>query len=126
MEYIFNFLKYLGLFFIFIIVIAIFISLLELTGLNSIIINKLGIILTALSFFIISAKASNEQMGKGYILGLKLGLSFIIFLIIINLILFQSKFNLDRFIYYIILISSGILGGSFGKNFNFKLFAKKK
>lgn len=126
MEKILKYLKYLGLFFIFIIVIAILTSLINLTGLNSILVNKLGIILTALSFFIIASIASSEQKEKGYILGLKLGIIFIFFLLLVNLIIFKSKFNLDRIIYYIILTASGVLGGSFGKNFKINLFARKK
>ena len=49
-------------------------------------------------------------------MGIKLSLIFIILMVIINLILFKSSFNIGRFIYYIILIASAILGGSFGKN----------
>jgi len=115
-----NYLKFLGLFSLFIIVIAIISSLINLTGLNSILINKLSVILTAISFFIVIAIASNEFNEKGYILGIKLGLIFIISLLLINLLIFKSSFSIDRFIYYTILLASGILGGSFGKNINFK------
>ncbi len=126
MKKILNYLKYLGLFIIFIIVIGIITSLISLTGINSVLINKMGIILTALSFFLITSIASSENKDKGYILGFKLGLFLVLTLLIINLIIFKSKFSIDRLIYYIILISSGILGGSFGKNFKIKLFARKK
>ncbi len=115
-----TYLKYLGLFLIFIIVIATVTSLINLTGLNSNFLTKLSIILTAISFFLISAKASHEILEKGYILGLKLGLIFIISLVIINLIIFRSPFNIDRIIYYLILLFSSILGGSFGKNIKIK------
>lgn len=111
-----NYLKYFGLFIIFILGIAIVTSLINLTGLNSVIINKLSVILTAISFFFVSIKASRENLDKGYILGLKLGLIFVIFLILVNLIFFKSNISLDRFIYYVILIASSVLGGSFGKN----------
>ncbi|MCM1052715.1 MAG: TIGR04086 family membrane protein [Ruminococcus sp.] len=126
MEKLLNYLKYLGLFIVFIIVISLITSLISLTGINSILINKLGIILTALSFFIVASIASSETKEKGYILGLKLGLLFIIILLFTNLIIFKSSFSIDRLLYYIILISSGILGGSFGKNFKINLFARKK
>ena len=72
------------------------------------------------TLFIISAKASNNLNEKGYILGIKLGLLFVILLILLNLIISKSPFNIDRIIYYIILIASSILGGSFGKNFKIK------
>lgn len=119
-----NYLKYIGIFFLFIIGIAIITSLINLTNINSNIINKLAVILTALSFFIVSALASKNLNEKGYILGIKLSLLFVILMILINLIFFKSSFSIDRFIYYIILIISGILGGSFGKNLKIKKLAK--
>ena len=113
-----EYLKYLGLFLIFILIITLLTSLINLTNINTVLISKISIILTAISFFIISTKASSKI--KGYILVLKLGLLFVIFLLLINIIFFKSAFNIDRIIYYIILIASSILGGSFGKNFHFK------
>ena len=115
-----NYLKYFGLFCIFIIVIAIITSLINLTGIKSITISKLSVILTALSFFIISVLASNKTKERGIVLGLKLGLSFIIILILVNLIVFKSPFNIDRLTYYIILLASSLLGGSIGKNIKLK------
>ena len=114
------YLKYFGLFFVFIIGIAIITSLINLTGIKSITISKLSVILTAISFFVIAVLASHKTKERGITLGLKLGLSFVILLILINLIVFRSPFNIDRLIYYIILIASSILGGSFGKNIKFK------
>ena len=111
-----NYLKYLGIFLIVVFVIAIITALIHLTGFNSDFLNKLSIILTALSFFIITCSASKKTKEKGFILGLKLALLFIFLLIIINLIIFKSSFNIDRIIYYLILLMSGILGGAFGKN----------
>ena len=120
-----NYLKYFGLFFIFIIVIAIITSLINLTGIKSITISKLSVILTAISFFIIAILASHNTKERGIILGLKLGLSFVILLILVNLILFKSPFNIDRLIYYIILIMSSLLGGSIGKNIKIHKKARK-
>lgn len=118
-----EYMKYLGIFMLFVVVIAIITSLINLTGIGSNFISKLGIILTAVSFFVVTALASRKSQDKGYLLGIKLGLIFVITLIIVNLIAFKSGFNIDRLIYYTILIASGTLGGSFGKNFNFN---KKK
>lgn len=115
-----TYLKYFGLFFIFIIVIAVITSLINLTGIKSVTISKLSVILTAISFFVIAVLASHKTKERGITLGLKLGLSFVILLILINLIVFRSPFNIDRLIYYIILIASSILGGSFGKNIKLK------
>ena len=115
-----EYLKYFGYFFLIIILIAIITSLINLTGLGSITISKLSVILTALSFFIISFIAAHKSKERGIIIGLKLGLSFVLILFLINLIAFKSSFNIDRLIYYTILIASSLLGGSFGKNIKLK------
>lgn len=119
-----NYLKYIGMFIIFIVVIALATSLINLTGINSNITNKVSVILTALSFFIVSALASKSSNEKGYVLGIKLGLIFVLLMTLINLLFFKSSFNIDRIIYYSILIISSILGGSFGKNLKIKKFAR--
>lgn len=119
-----SYFKYIGIFLIFIVGIAIGTSLINLTGFKPNLINKLAVILTALSFFIVSAMASKNITEKGYILGIKLGLIFIILMVLINLIFFKSGFNIDRIIYYTILIISSILGGSFGKNLKIKKLAR--
>ena len=119
-----SYFKYIGIFVIFIVGISIGTSLINLTGFKPNLINKLAVILTALSFFIISALASKNITEKGYILGIKLGLLFVILMILINLIFFESGFNIDRIIYYTILIISSILGGSFGKNLKIKKLAR--
>lgn len=111
-----QYLKYLGIFMLVIICIGVITSLINLTGISNNLISKISTILCAFSFFGVVASASKNTNEKGYILGVKLGLIFIISLIIINLILFKSNMSVDRIIYYIILLASGILGGSFGKN----------
>ena len=121
-----HYLKYIGLYFLILIIITILISLINLTNINTNLITKIGIILSALSFFIVSAKASNDFNEKGYLLGLKLGLILIITLVIINLIIFHSSFKIDRLIYYVILLASSLLGGSFGKNIKIKKLIPKK
>lgn len=110
------YLKYIGIFFLLTLLIAITSSLFSLTSLSMPLINKLAIILNAISFFFISSLASHKTKEKGYKVGLKLGLLFILLLILINLIFLHTKFSIDRIIYYIILLASSILGGSFGKN----------
>ena len=79
-----NYLKYIGIFILFMIIIALITSLINLTGLNTSLINKFSI----------------------------------------NFIFFKSSFSIDRLIYYIILIISGILGGSFGKNLKIKKLSR--
>ena len=117
LNYIINYLKYIGIFIIFIISISFVTSLINLTNVNYLLINKLSIILTGVSFFIVTFMASKNTLEKGFILGTKLSLLFVLLMIILNLIIFKSPFNIDRVIYYLILICSGTLGGSIGKNF---------
>lgn len=112
-----NYLKYIGIFFLFIVVIGVITSLVSLTSLNNGFISKLGIILTGVSFFVVSGLASRNSEELGYKLGIKLSVIFVVSMMLINLVFFKSGFSIDRVIYYIILICSGILGGSFGKNF---------
>ena len=101
-----SYFKYIGIFVIFIIGIAIVTSLINLTGFKPNLINKLAVILTALSFFIVSSMASKNITEKGYILGIKLGLLFVILMILINLIFgnldkenFINKL-IDKIFYY--------------------------
>ena len=89
-------------------------------NINSITVNKISVILTAISFFVIPLLFAHKSNKRGIILGLKLSLSFVLLLILINIIFFKSPFNIDRLIYYLILIISGILGGSIGKNIKLK------
>lgn len=119
-----SYLKYMGIFFIFIIIVTLITSLINLTGLNSVFISKLSIILTAISFFFISGYASHKEKEKGYIIGIKLGVIFVILLIFTNLVIFKSNMSIDRVIYYTILIASSILGGSFGKNLKIKKLSR--
>ena len=120
MNTLFSYLKAFGIFFIFIILLALITSIINLTNINSITVNKISVILTAISFFVIPLLFAHKSNKRGIILGLKLSLSFVLLLILINIIFFKSPFNIDRLIYYLILIISGILGGSFGKNIKLK------
>ncbi len=119
-----DYLKYIGIFFITIIIIAFITSLINLTNFNGVLLSKISIILTAISFFFISTIASPKSKDKGYVLGLKLGLTMIIILFLTNLLFFRSNINIDRLIYYLILLISSILGGSFGKNIKLKKLAR--
>ena len=116
MKNILDYLKYIGLFMIFVIIFSLIVAFINMMGINSKIIAKIAVILTASSFFIVSALASNKKKEKGYIIGLKLSIMTVILLLLINVIIFKSEFTGERIIYYAILILSSILGGSFGKN----------
>lgn len=73
------------------------------------------IILIILSFFIGGFIMGKSSLKKGWFEGLKIGGVMIILLIIIN-ILFLHSFHLKYLLYYLILISSSILGSIIGIN----------
>jgi len=53
---------------------------------------------------------------KGYIEGLKIGLISIFILMILSIILYKNNINSKNIIYYLILLSSSILGSMIGIN----------
>lgn len=53
---------------------------------------------------------------KGYIEGLKIGLISIFILMILSIILYKTNINSKNIIYYLILLSSSILGSMIGIN----------
>ena len=107
-----NYLKYWAIYIGLIMIGIMIVSLLNLLGLNW----KLPIFFNIIIIFILAMKFSLKSKGKGYILGLKLGIFIVITLILMNLIFYKDIFNIKRFIYYVILLISSILGGSLGKN----------
>lgn len=119
-----NYLKYIGIYILVLLGITILISLTNLLGINNIIINKIIIILSAISLFIICVLASKKINEKGFIVGLILSITFIILITLINLIFIRNKINFDRIIYYLILIMVGALGGSLGKNLKIKKLSR--
>jgi len=85
--------------------------------------NLFGIGISKIIFIIISALVmlisgfiiGKKSLKKGFISGLILGLSFILFLTIIGLF-FKLEWNFGRIIYYVILIMSSMLGSIIGIN----------
>ena len=53
---------------------------------------------------------------KGYLEGLKIGLISIFILMILSIILYKTNINSKNIIYYLILLSSSILGSMIGIN----------
>ncbi len=53
---------------------------------------------------------------KGWLVGLKLGLSFLLILILFNILGLKEKLILKNFIYYLILLISTIIGSMIGIN----------
>ena len=67
-------------------------------------------------FMVIGFNYGKKAPSKGYLEGLKIGSLLIFFLLIINLLFFQTGFALSRIIYYIVLILASILGSMVGIN----------
>lgn len=109
-------LKYLGYYSIFIILLTLICSLLNLIGVNSTITNLMIFIFNILAFFIFGFKSGKKASNKGYIAGLKIGGLFLLILIIINLFTTLEFFNITTIIYYVLLLLSSTLGGSIGIN----------
>jgi putative membrane protein (TIGR04086 family) len=91
-------------------------SLLYYFFLSKKITNILGFLYLIIIFIIFGFKEEVKSNNRGIINGLKIGLILITSLLIFNLIFFKSAFRLLRFIYYIILILSCILGSIIGAN----------
>ena len=71
--------------------------------------------MTLIWFFFLGFKNGRASKSKGYLAGLKIGLGFVMVLLIFNLI-FVRSFKISLLIYYLLLIMSSILGGMFGIN----------
>ncbi len=109
--------KTIIIFILSILLICLLFSLLNLGGLMSFNTTSiLFIILMIIIFLIIGYKYGKLADKKGYIEGLKIGLSLILILLFINLIFYKSNFSIERIIYYLTLILSSILGSMIGIN----------
>ena len=110
------YLKQIGFYLAFILILAIFLSVLNLIGLKSNVTNVLAILILIIYFLVMGIIHGKKAESKGFLVGLKLGLSMILILIIIDLLFFRAKFSMIRIIYYLILLLSCILGGTIGIN----------
>lgn len=78
--------------------------------------NILRVIIILISILIPTFILGTKSLKKGYLEGLKYGLILIILSLIINIIM-QNKFSLDIIIYYVIILTSSMLGSMLGINF---------
>lgn len=108
--------KYLGYYVAFLLLLVFLCSFLNLLGINNTITNFIIFIFNLIFYFIFGLKNGINAPNKGYIAGLKVGLLFLIPLIIINLFTIRIFFNITTIIYYIILLLTSILGGMMGIN----------
>lgn len=91
-------------------------SIMNYFFLNSKTVYTIGLIYLILVFLILSFREAKTNTSRGIITGLKTGGFFILILLLINLIFFQSQFKFLKLIYYLILLFSGILGAIVGIN----------
>lgn len=113
MNKVFDFLKGLAVPLVSFLILPLIISIFNLFGLqiNKIVLIIISSIVMLLSGFLIGKKSTK----KGFISGAILGFCFIMVLIILGLFL-GVKFSFARFVYYIILILSTMLGSIVGIN----------
>ena len=80
------------------------------------IVSIFKIIIPIISLFIGGFYIGKKSNKSGYIQGLKLRLIFSIFIIIFNFLAFDSSFKLKYILFYIILMTTSILGSMIGIN----------
>ena len=102
---------------LFMIVFAFLLSILEYFNLFYGKVSEVSMfIYMAILFFIIGLLVGKKATHKGYLEGIKISLSLIFILIVINVLFYQTGFSLERTIYYFILILSSTLGSMIGIN----------
>lgn len=103
-------------FLLFVISLSFLTSLLNLIGLSNKITSFFLLLIIIISFFVHGFRSGKKALKKGYIVGLKAGLSYLIVLWILDLIFFRSNFYISKLIYYLILLISAIFGSIIGIN----------
>ena len=99
-----KYLKSIGFYTLFLILIIFICSLLNLIGVNSTITNLILFIFNVVLFLIYGFKTGNKSKEKGYLEGIKISLLLLIILFIINIITTRNIFSISTFIYYLILL----------------------
>ena len=117
MKYLKKYGKALAIFSIFIIITSFFISLFNQFNVFYSKGSDLFVFIIMIIFFgSIGFYFGKKAPSKGYLEGLKIGLILIFFLILLNTVFFQSKYSLERIIYYCVLIMSSVFSSMIGIN----------
>lgn len=74
------------------------------------------IVIPIISLFIGGIMMGKSSLKKGWLEGLKLGLVFSILFFILSILFFKYTFHFNNLLYYIIIITSSILGSMVGIN----------
>ena len=107
--------KYIGLFILIELFISFILGLFNLIGVSSYITSLISFVINISLFFTLSFIKGKHTNKKGIICGLN-GLILILTLFIITLILFIKHLSYTTLLYYLILLSSSVIGGILGKN----------
>jgi putative membrane protein (TIGR04086 family) len=108
--------KKIGFFILMELFIAFCCSLLNLFSLSSSITTIIILITNVIIYAYYGYISGKNGNRKGIIEGLYIGLILIAVLFFINLIFYHTGFNINKTLYYSILILTSMLGGSVGKN----------
>lgn len=108
--------KYIGLFILIELFISFILGLFNLIGVSSYITSLISFVINISLFFTLSFIKGKHTNKKCIICGLINGLILILTLFIITLILFIRHLSYTTLLYYLILLSSSIIGGILGKN----------
>lgn len=111
-EYGITLLKFLG----FLIGGSIIISIMYYLLFSSKVVNVLAFIYMIIVFFVFGLKAGKKATNRGFLAGLKIGFLLLSVLLLFNLIIYQTGFNVTRVIYYMVLIFASVIASTIGIN----------
>lgn len=116
MKYFIKYAKLGGIFLALILFLSFIFGLLNLIGLSYKATSILNIIAMVVLFFVFGFIEGINASKKGFLAGLKIGLIFLVIIMLVNLILFRTPFMISRILYYIILLFTSVLGSMLGIN----------
>ena len=117
MEKILNYIRLLGMYSGYMLIIILFSTILNyFTSLSANAISTINIITLGCLCIFIGFKQGYKSVKKGWQCGIITGSVFVVNLLIISLILFTKNLRLSSFIYYGILLIFVVVGSILGKN----------
>lgn len=78
------------------------------------VVKVIGMIIMYILLFITGYMLGNKGIEKGYLIGIKYGSLFMVIVILINLIIFKSKFTFVSIVYYLSIILTTMVGSILG------------
>lgn len=112
-----NYLKDFGISFFGLLITMFLVTLLNYFNIiNESFLSILQIVVPAIWLFVGGFLIGRNSSNKGYLEGIKFGLIFVILFLLISLLGIGEKFEVKAIIYYLILISSSMIGSMIGIN----------